>query len=722
MKVVKTHPIHYRILLGKKQMPLLPIIPSEELKHPILGLFGILPHSLEHLMCGQDYYKLIADGCDTSGYEFICIYIDDLQEALKHCLIPKQLMVFLICADDEPTLNAINAELQKYHQPEYVYLASEEAKAKLALPNVLTSVNELLDFIACYAQNNEVTKLEKAKAVSQTLRDSVTKDYQFAPCTVNLMTAKSMLGEFRLESSSTREERIEKLANASIHASSNIQSFERQDNLSAQICSFRQLEAETLDHKPDPNEFIDQFVAPLVLSYPFIGVDFRKTMIEQTVKLGGDKNVAKTLKEVLSHEQTTNYCGEYVKQGNGNTAGLFITGTKYFHKDRHQFIDFAASLHCSLRFSPYLRLPLSGKSFNAELSSVGPAQGPRLISPSNARKVVSQIKKIGKKMSEKLAFSTLKMLEYQPSQIVAMTDLPIEWMDIEGVPLGFSHDVCRVPLTPISGLLTHYVINYFTPYTIPTDIIKRTLVVYGCTTPNFKVWQDRVEKLKEDLGFNTIECKSLDDFKRAINHYKPEFLIIDTHGDVDMQQHQSYLWLGNEKLYPAEIAKRNISARMVFLSACMTAPTYNDINTVANAFLEVGAQTVTSSYLPLDITESSLLYLRILQLLPMAANKAIHHNWLSFISYVLRTSYILTPSLGKNTESKFWLDALKSGVINASSMLFTNRRHLYEGLQTGKLPDTGYQADYSQIIPHYLLYSTIGRADLIEFESTSNKQ
>lgn len=32
-------------------------------------------------------------------------------------------------------------------------------------------------------------------------------------------------------------------------------------------------------------------------------------------------------------------------------------------------------------------------------------------------------------------------------------------------------------------------------------------------------------------------------------------------------------------------------------------------------------------------------------------------------------------------------------------------------------PIDGYSNDYSKIIPHYLLYTTIGRADLIEFES-----
>ena len=48
------------------------------------------------------------------------------------------------------------------------------------------------------------------------------------------------------------------------------------------------------------------------------------------------------------------------------------------------------------------------------------------------------------------------MMQKRVSQIVAMTDLPIEWTMIDGVPLAFSHDVCRLPETPIPSLLSIY--------------------------------------------------------------------------------------------------------------------------------------------------------------------------------------------------------------------------------------------------------------------------
>ena len=715
------HHIHYLVLLGNKTEGQFPIIPPIELEHPIFGYFGLLPHSWEHTIYGHSYYKLIANSCETSGYFLQFIYINDIEKALNTIISPQQLYVFLICTEDVLQLKIINEELLKRHQNSHIYLASEEAKKNLNLPNLFTNLSDVFNFIISYANNNGVTALTPSIGVSQKLHDSALMDYWFAPCTVNLKTIKAMLGEFQMEIGLSKEEYFERIAEASKKATSNINGFDRQNNLAQQVSDMRNIEKESIDQELSSDKFVDQYLAPIVLSYPFIGVDFRKTHFNLIANHGGDKKLVSLFKDVFSQEQTVNYCGESLNQKSDSRWSRILQYGLKIIQNRHIFIDFCASLHCSFRFSPYLRLPLIGRSINKELSAVGPDQGTRLVTPTNARKVVRQIQKVGKEMSSKLAPSIVDMFKFQPSQIVAMTDLPIEWMEIEGVPLGFSHDICRVPETPISGLLTHYVINFFTPFTVPCDIIKRTLVVYGCTTPDFKKWQDRVEELKVNLGFTTAKCNTIDEFEKTVSDIKPDFLIIDTHGGVDMTLHQSYLCFGDERLYPSDIVNYGINAKIVFLSACITAPTYNYINTVANAFLEVGAQAVTSSYLPLSIDESSLLYLRLLQLLPIASNDSIHHNWLAFISHVLRTSFIMAPAMGDSTDSELWLNALKSGIINANSMLFANRRKLYDSLMLGTLPDTGFKADYTQIIPHYLLYSTIGRADLIEFESSRSR-
>ena len=96
-----------------------------------------------------------------------------------------------------------------------------------------------------------------------------------------------------------------------------------------------------------------------------------------------------------------------------------------------------------------------GKKINSELSFVGIKHIERLAtSPSKNKNIRKVMEKIGKKMTDEiLSPKAVEMLQEYSSQIVAMTDLPIEWMMIDGVPLGFTHEVCRLPETLVISQL-----------------------------------------------------------------------------------------------------------------------------------------------------------------------------------------------------------------------------------------------------------------------------
>lgn len=208
-------------------------------------------------------------------------------------------------------------------------------------------------------------------------------------------------------------------------------------------------------------------------------------------------------------------------------------------------------------------------------------------------------------------------------------------------------------------------------------------------------------------------------FFDVLNEIKPQLLVIDTHGDYDSTSHQSYLFMGDDKIYPQEIIDHHVAVPMVFLSACNTAPTYNMSNTLANGFVQSGSLTVTSSYLPLDVSESSSVYLRLLKLLSVASQQCIHKNWLAFISHILRTSYIHQAFYDYYKKTKKSIgDVAINGYTQylTRSMIFDCRRKVYEELHAG-LDVEGIHVETSQKIPLYLMYTTLGRADLIDFES-----
>ena len=359
-----------------------------------------------------------------------------------------------------------------------------------------------------------------------------------------------------------------------------------------------------------------------------------------------------------------------------------------------------------------------GKNINSELSFVGIKNIEKLAtSPSKNKSIRKAMETIGKKIaSEALAPSTVEMLQKSVTQIVAMTDLPIEWMMIDGIPLGFSHDVCRIPETPAVGMLSQYVECKFIPFNIPKDILKHTLVIFGNEEDAFVKAQESVVALSKVLGFNIRKCLTKEAFFDTIKEIDPLLLIIDTHGGVNEDTHQSYLSIGGEVVSGDDVVKSNIHPRLVFLSACNTFTTYNTVSTIANAFFQVGAAAVTTSYMPVLIEPATTLYTRLLNNLNIAATHNIHRNWLAFMSHLMRTSYIQAP-IYRAVRKGIKADVDTLTRLTTESMFFRKRRTIYENLNTNSFTK-GLGADYQNIIPHYLMYSTLGRADLIRFETS----
>lgn len=712
--------LNYIAVLGKRESSPLPITPPYSLIYPLMRNIGRFPHSFEHFIYGVDFYQAVLLSGAKSGYNIVFIYAEDLESLNGKYLVANALNIFLLCTDDEECIMQINIELARIHEKNCIYFISASTKSKFIMPNIFSSDDDFWMYLYDYARLNLTIDESRLPFCVPIFTNAINKEHSFFPTIINSNTLNGMVGNWNYH----KEKTLNSASQESTNAIKEMHSFVRQDMLSNQIKVLYAIEQEAKKVFDGDIPFKDQFFAPIILALPYTNIDIRKTYTQYAVENGGDKSIAKDIEFVLSQEYTHNYCfsSDFNKSKLKNPVVLGGV-LKHLFQPRSLFLDIVGHLHASFKFSPYLRLPFQGVSINKELSFVGAALNAQLTFSKDRQTIMRIITKIGTMLADNaLSPDIKKMFKKRPSQIVALSDLPVEWINIDGIPLGFTHDICRLPETPVTGLLTHHQINLFQKYVIPKDILKRTLVVYGCRETEFKEWQDKVDFLSERIGFKTCICASIEEFAKSVHHHKPEFLIIDSHGGTDLLNHQSYILMGAEKMYPSDIVKNQISAPLVFLSACNTAPTYNSINTIANALFEVGSLSVTTSYMPLNIKESSVLYIRILNQLSQSANKFYHKNWLAFISHIQRTSFILNPliEIDEKAEEE-WASAEKKGEILAVSMIFENRRMLYENLQKGEIPN-GFKANYSNITPHYLMYSTLGRADLIEFECFSPKR
>ena len=221
--------------------------------------------------------------------------------------------------------------------------------------------------------------------------------------------------------------------------------------------------------------------------------DIRKAYTDAT-NYPDFKQIQEAVNIVLNKEYTLNYIVRPGKEVSNELIPHLAMAANLLIDRRCQFLDLMAVLHGSFRHSPYLRLPLQGISVNKELSFVRPALSEELLNAKDKKTVEKVMSDFGKKLAEHtLAETTKKMLQNRPCQIVAISDLPIEWLDDNGIPLGFTHDVCRMPEFPHSGLIQRYCITSMNHYVVPKDILKHTLVVYGCRDTAF----DKV--MKESL-------------------------------------------------------------------------------------------------------------------------------------------------------------------------------------------------------------------------------
>lgn len=545
------------------------------------------------------------------------------------------------------------------------------------------------------------------------------KGYVFSPSRVNTQILNSILGNWGYSKELTDEESIKEKAEVSKNALADKDGTARQDLLIEQIKRIRAIETMVAYNDPDKETIEDQSRAPLVLAIPYTSIDMRK--VERSSKMTQEESkMADFAENILGYYYTKNYTVWNNKCFVRTPEELFLFQCiqRAFIEPRMRIFDLVGLLHCSMRFSPYLRLPVMGKNINSELSFVGIKNIEKLAtSPSKNKSIRKAMETIGKKIaSEALVPSTVEMLQKSVTQIVAMTDLPIEWMMIDGVPLGFSHDVCRIPETPAVGMLSQYMECKFIPFNIPKDILKHTLVIFGNEEDSFVKAQEPVVDLSKVLGFQIRKCLTKEAFFNTIKEMDPLLLIVDTHGGVDEETHQSFLTMGDEVVSGDDVVKSDIHPRIVFLSACNTFTTYNTVSTIANAFFQVGAAAVTTSYMPVLIEPATTLYTRLLNNLNIAATHNVHRNWLAFVSHLMRTSYIQAPiRRAVHKGVKVDIDTLTR--LTTESMFFQKRGEIYKKLNTNAFTK-GLGADYQNIIPHYLMYSTLGRADLIRFETS----
>lgn len=464
------------------------------------------------------------------------------------------------------------------------------------------------------------------------------------------------------------------------------------------------------------------YLSPLVVVLPFNFPSIKKAYDTDGPHL-------QKLSRALNQEQSMNYL--FYTTNNGTVTLEDMAMYAQFINVRTRYLDSLAYLHASFTYSAIIRFPVLGNSIKKHLSFFKP----ETINDTKFKNSKNLINTFGKKLAKLiLPPSRADKVFGVPNQIVAITDLPIEWMLYKELNLCLTYDITRIPELPYGGVMASYARNSHTEFKIKKDILKRVLVISGAsTTPGideeFKQYFKSIEKLGGELGYRTAHCSSKQEVIEQVKLHQPDLLIFDCHGGFDEDQLSSYLIINGEVLTPTEIVINKISAPIVFLSACHTNPTYGYLNKLADAFFEAGCVAITATYFPISVQAGTNLYIRILNNLRTAAISPVHKNWLEFVCHIIRTSYlkeviyqcelsIELASISEKAKGYFRKELKKLNMDSSLYLLRQNHRERvfkeFHSRLMRIIPKKLFNPD--SVVPEHCFYTNMGRGDLIRFE------
>lgn len=239
-----------------------------------------------------------------------------------------------------------------------------------------------------------------------------------------------------------------------------------------------------------------------------------------------------------------------------------------------------------------------------------------------------------------------------------MSDLPVEWVKIDGIPLLVKKRISRLPLTP-GDYLASFVQGNQTSYEISNKNINILIInalnaddhrqIYGKNLyHNVRLISNNWEHIKY------VEAKSKSEYIDSINKIKPNVLIHFGHGaynrwkgsDKFERMHGALIINKEEVLSSSEIDSISDFPKIVILGACTTevpqGPNYN----MANTFLSNGALSVIGTFIPVNADYTADFITNLIHhfyLCLSNTSKEIIENWSDIIYIVRIKMYIEEP-------------------------------------------------------------------------------
>lgn len=295
---------------------------------------------------------------------------------------------------------------------------------------------------------------------------------------------------------------------------------------------------------------------------------------------------------------------------------------------------------------PAYRLPNAAMLHHSKLRAIG-----QLINSNNRKrreKLNSQFREYGKAVKENIGELLLESALKDREKILAVCDLPIEWVALDQLPLMFSHEISRVPSTPgnvaIDTLLSRTKSIY--PYAALCNILIVRSFEDDDPIKDHLVGnvRQRVDSGRlRGIDITIVDISDREGLVSALNSFNGLMVVFDCHGNHGGEEDSAWLSVGGERLNIWHIYQEARVPPIVVLAACSTHPVEGSHASVANGLLESGVQSVIGTFAPVDSAHAATFVTRLLEriavYLPIVLKKR-PYTWREIVTGLLRMSYV----------------------------------------------------------------------------------
>jgi hypothetical protein len=305
----------------------------------------------------------------------------------------------------------------------------------------------------------------------------------------------------------------------------------------------------------------------------------------------------------------------------------------YYRKLENAYLSTVLALYAVSYRRPVLRTPQLSSALFGMLRSLRTT-----YDGGNMQAFVRDLHKFSAELLASLPLQVRELLESTTTRdFKLISDLPLEWLPVDDVPLMYCRTLSRMPLTPGNALFSHANVCRENLFIGPEE--AQRVLICNCMSPDDPLFPHPLiqSEVLKGMGLQHVyaEPAGVEQYVAALRDHKPYILVHWGHGSYDRLQDRGYLHVRNEKTEIWDL-KGCAVPPIVLLAACETAAIAETHNNPANGWLALGARSVLATYFPVQADLTTSIFTRIFSYLTEAVrgNQRLK-TWAAIVSKTL---------------------------------------------------------------------------------------